>query len=119
MGVSAFGKKDEAALKERFNRALDANRTNYFEYQYLGFIAVNADDSQSALKNFELAKKFADSDYYRALAHSHLARSLSAIGDVPKASENAAAAVQAAPDQGRFWYESAVYYVRLSKQMKL
>ena len=114
-GVKCYETSENEFAKERFNRALDANRTNYFGYQYLGFIAVNGDDSKEAIKNFDLAKKFADSDYYRALAHSHLARSLSAIGDVPKASENATAATRAAPDHGRFWYESAVYYVRLGK----
>jgi tetratricopeptide (TPR) repeat protein len=114
-GVKCYETTENEFAKERFNRALDANRTNYFAYQYLGFIAVNADDSKEAIKNFDLARKFAENNYYRALAHSHLARSLGAIGEVPRASENATAAAQAAPDHARFWYESAVYYVRLSK----
>lgn len=113
-GVKCYETSENEFAKERFNRALDANRTNYFAYQYLGFIAVNADDSKEAIKNFDLAKKFAENNYYRALAHSHIARSLNAIGDVSKASENADAAAHAAPDHARFWYESAVYYVRLS-----
>jgi tetratricopeptide (TPR) repeat protein len=100
--------------KERFNRALDANRTNYFAYQYLGFIAVHDENSQEAINNFDLARKFADSGHSRALALSHLARSYQAAGDLRKAIQSSTAATEAAPERARFWYETAVYRVRAS-----
>jgi tetratricopeptide (TPR) repeat protein len=114
-GVRCYESSEYDLAKERFNRALDANRTNYFAYQYLGFIAVNANDSQAAINNFNLARKFAENDFYRALAHSHLSRSLTAIHNEPEALEHARAAAEAAPKRARFWYELAVCYVRLGR----
>ena len=69
-GVKCYETSEYDIARERFSRALDANRTNYFAYQYLGFIAVHEERSEEALRNFELAKKFADSGYHRALAIS-------------------------------------------------
>ena len=56
--MKCYETSENEFARERFNRALDANRTNYFAYQYLGFIAVNADDSKEAIKNFDQARKF-------------------------------------------------------------
>ena len=111
-GVKCWETAEYDIAKERFNRALDSNRTNYFAYQYLGFIAVHDENSQEVLKNFDLARKFAENGYYRALALSYLARGHHAKGDLPQALQSSVAATQAAPDQAKFWYETAVYYVR-------
>ena len=111
-GVKCYETSEYDIARERFNRALDANRTNYFAYQYLGFIAVHEEKSSEALKNFELARKFADSGYHRALALSHLARGYYATGDLPRAIQSAVSATEAAPDHAKFWYERAVFHVR-------
>lgn len=111
-GVKCYETSEYDIARERFNRALDANRTNYFAYQYLGFIAVHEEKSPDALHNFELARKFADSGYHRALAMSHLARSHYATGDLSHALLSAVAATEAAPDHAKFWYECAVFHVR-------
>jgi len=113
-GVKCFETAEYDIARERFNRALDANRTNYFAYQYLGLIAVHDENSQEALKNFDLARKFAENGYYRALALSHLARGHNAKGDVSQAVQSSVAATQAAPDYAKFWYETAIYQVRAS-----
>ena len=113
-GVKCYETSEYDIARERFNRALDANRTNYFAYQYLGFIAVHEEKASEALKNFELARKFADSGYHRALAFSHLARSHHATGDLAHALQSAVAATDAAPDHAKFWYECAVFHVRAS-----
>ena len=111
-GVRCYETSEYDIAQERFNRALDANRTNYFAYQYLGFIAVHEEKSSEALKNFELARKFAESGYHRALALSHLARGHHAAGDLPHALRSAIAATEAAPDHAKFWYECVVFHVR-------
>ena len=54
-GVKCYEASEYDFARERFSRALDTNRTNYFAYQYLGFIAVHEEKSSEALKNFELA----------------------------------------------------------------
>src|ERR1039458_5483572 len=113
-GVKCYETSEYEIARERFNRALDANRTNYFAYQYLGFIAAHEENSSEALKNFELARKFADSGYHRALALSHLARSYYAIGDNSRALQSAIAASESAPDYAKFWYECAICEVRCS-----
>ncbi len=111
-GVKCYETSEYEIARERFGRALDANRTNYFAYQYLGFIAVHDDDAREAIRYFELARKFADSGYHRALALSHLARSHHATGDLSHAVGSAKAATEAAPEHAKFWYECAVFHVR-------
>ncbi len=93
-GVKCYETAEYGLAKERFNRALDANRTNYFAYQYLGFIAVQAEESEEALKSFGLARKFAESGYHRALALSHLARTYNAVGNLPQAVESSVEAAE-------------------------
>jgi tetratricopeptide (TPR) repeat protein len=111
-GVKCYETSEYDIARERFNRALDANRTNYFAYQYLGFIAVHEEKPSEAIKNFDLARKFADTGYHRALALSHLARGQYATGDLPHALQSAVAATNAAPEHAKFWYECAVFHVR-------
>jgi tetratricopeptide (TPR) repeat protein len=113
-GVRCYETGEYDIAKERFDLALSKNRTNYFAYQYLGFIAVHKENSSEALKNFDLARKFAESGYHRALALSHLARSLKAIGDLPQAVQSLVAATDAAPEHAKFWYECAVFQVAAS-----
>ena len=113
-GVKCYETAEYDMARERFNRAIEANRTNYFAYQYLGFIAALNDDSADALKNFQLARKFADTDYHRALALSHSALALQGTGDLNSAEESAALAATLAPDRGVFWYDLGFYRVRLN-----
>ena len=113
-GVRCYETGEYDIAKERFHLALTKNRTNYFAYQYLGFIAVHEENSSEALKNFDLARKFAESGYHRALALSHLARSLKATGDLPQAVYSLVAATDAAPEHAKFWYECAVFQVAAS-----
>src|SRR5271157_3837336 len=111
-GVKWYEDSEYDLAKERLQLALKDNSRNYFAYQYLGFIAVNREESQGALRNFELARKAAENEYHKALALSHLARSYNAVGELPKALQCSTAATQAAPDHAKFWYECAIYYVR-------
>jgi tetratricopeptide (TPR) repeat protein len=108
-GVKCFDTGEFAIAKERFDRALDSNRTNYFAYEYLGFVAVADDNAQEALRNFELARKFAPSDHHRGLALSHLARSHRARGDLERAADLSKASFEADPKTASFRYEHAQY----------
>lgn len=111
-GVKCFETREYDLAKERFSRALDANRTNYFAYQYLGRIAVEQDSSAEATRSFELARKFAETAYHRALALSHLARAYHATGDAAKATELSRLAVEEHPETPKYWYDFAVYSAR-------
>jgi hypothetical protein len=53
-GVKCYDSSEYEIAQERFSRALNANRTNYFAYQYPGLIAVHNEDEQEAVKNFDL-----------------------------------------------------------------
>ncbi len=111
-GVKWYEDSEYDLARERLLLALKENSRNYFAYQYLGFIAVHRDQGEDASRNFDLAGKAADSGYHRALALSHLARSQNAAGDLPNAVQSSIAATNAAPEHARFWYESAVFYVK-------
>lgn len=111
-GVKCYETREYDMAKERFSRALEANRTNYFAYQYLGFIAVHEDSPKETIRKFQLARNFADDGYHRALALSHLARGHYAAGDLSTATESAIEATEAAPEHAKFWYECAVFQVR-------
>lgn len=114
-GVKCYDTGEYEIAKERLNKALEANRTNYFAYQYLGFVGVAENKSEDAIRSFDLARKFADSGYHQALALSHLARSHQATGDLNKAIELASDATKAHAEMAKFWYESAGYAARLGK----
>jgi len=108
-GIKCFEIGEYTFAKEQINNVLASNRTNYFAYQYLGFIGVLEDDSETALVNFKLARKFAESDYQQALALSHLAISCYALDEQEKAIELADRATQQYPLLARFWYQLAKY----------
>jgi tetratricopeptide (TPR) repeat protein len=114
-GVKCYDAGENAIAKERFDRALDANRTNYFAYQYLGFIAVADDNAEEAVRNFELARKFAQSEHQRGLALSQLARSRRAKGELDRAADLSKAATEADPQTAAFWYEHAQYCALLGR----
>ncbi len=111
-GVKCYESAEYDLARERFRRALDASRTNHFAYQYLGLIAVREGKADEAIRNFELARKFAESGYHRALALSHLARSYYATGKMAQAAQSSLAATEASPEHAKFWYEAAVYLAR-------
>src|ERR1044072_1670165 len=115
-GVRCYETSEYDFAKERFSKALESNRTNYFAYQYLGFVAVTDDKSDEAIRNFELARKFASSSYHQALALSHLARSNYALGDVAKAVDLSEGAVKTHPETAKFWYELAAYCARVGRK---
>jgi tetratricopeptide (TPR) repeat protein len=108
-GVRCYETNENDFARERFSKALEANRTNHFAYQYLGFVAVAEDNSNEAIRNFDLACKFAETGYYKALALSHLARSYHALGDDKTAANFAKSATISYPDTAKFWYELASY----------
>lgn len=114
-GVQCYEATEFDMAKERFEKALDANRTNHFAYQYLGFIGVAGDNAQDAIKNFELAYKFATTGYHKALALSHLARCHSAKGDLETAADVAKSSVDAHPDLAKFHCDLARYMGRLRR----
>jgi tetratricopeptide (TPR) repeat protein len=112
-GVKCYEAGEYTMARERFSRALEADRTNHFAYQYLGFIAVAENNEEEAIRSFDLARKFAGDDYHQALALTHLARSYHATDNVATAAEFARAATEAHPDTARFWYDRAGYNARL------
>jgi tetratricopeptide (TPR) repeat protein len=112
-GVKCYEAGEYEMARERFNRALEADRTNHFAYQYLGFIAVAEDNESEAIRSFDLARKFAGDGYHQALALTHLARSHHAAHQEATAADYARAATEACPDNARFWYDRAAYNARL------
>ncbi|MBI4853947.1 MAG: hypothetical protein HY819_19290 [Acidobacteria bacterium] len=107
--IKCFEIGEYSFAKEQINNVLANNRTNYFAYQYLGFIGVIEDDSETALVNFKFARKFADTDYQKALAFSHLAIGCYALDELEKAIELTERATQEYPLLARFWYQLAKY----------
>lgn len=114
-GVRCYEVGEYDLAKREFVKALEVKPSNYFAYQYLGFVAVTGDRPDEAVRNFDLARKFAGNGYHEALALSHLARSHYASGDLSKAAELARAATEAHAESANFWYESAAYCVRLGR----
>lgn len=117
-GIKWYEKEEHELAKDRFKKALEANLTNYFAYQYLGFIAVAQNESDQAIRNFDLAQKTAEQGYHRALALSHLARCYQATGDLAKAVTLANEATQSNPETAKFWYELAGYCARLGRELE-
>lgn len=111
-GVKCYETGEYELAKERFNKALQANRTNYFAYQYLGFIAVFENKADDALRNFDLAYKFAESNYHKALALSHLAKGYNANNEIENSIKYALVATNLQPDSSKYWYELAGYYAK-------
>lgn len=114
-GVRCYEVGEYDLAKREFDKALEVKPSNYFAYQYLGFVAVTGDRPDEAVRNFDLARKFAGNGYHEALALSHLARSHYASGDLSKAAELARAATEAHAESANFWYEWAAYCVRLGR----
>lgn len=112
-GIRCYDTSEYEMAKERFTLALESDRTNYFAYQYLGFIGVADGNPDDAIRNFDLARKFANNNYHRALALSHLAQSYQAIKDLNRAVELSNEAAKTHPDTAKFWYENAAYSARL------
>lgn len=111
-GVACYETKEYELAKERLQKALEANRTNSFAYEYLGFISVDEDSAEAAIRNFDLARKFSKSNHHRAIALSHLARSSHATGNLRNAVDFSKAAVDADPQTAKFWYEYGTYSAR-------
>lgn len=118
-GIKWYERIEPELAKKCFLKALEANKTNYFAYQYLGFIAVDQNDADQAIRNFDLAQKIAETDYHKSIALSHLARSCQAKGDLNKAADTAKQATEANPHAAKFWYEWAGYSARLGNKESL
>jgi len=106
-GIAAFEQDEIEIARERFQRALEANSTNAVAYQYLGFIAVEDEDPDAALRNFDLSRKFAPDDRNRALAWYHLANCRRALGALDEARACMDAAVELRDGEAWLWYERA------------
>lgn len=105
VGVQCYMAGERELAKGQFEKAVDASVNNSFAYQYLGFLAVDANDQEQTLRNFDRAAKFAPDSHQRALAHYHLTRAWFAAGDNQKALENARLAVEHEPDSKTYQYE--------------
>ena len=114
-GLKCYEVKENGMAKECFIDAVKLNKTNHFAYQYLGFLAVAEDNATEAFRNFDLARKFAENNYHRALALSHLARSHHAADELIKAADLARSATETYPELAKFWYELAGYSARLGR----
>lgn len=107
-GVRCYEVGEYGLAKERFQKALESNRTNFFAYQYLAFIGVLTGDPREALRNFELAGKFAENDYYRVAALSRLARCHWAQGSMDSAVQYMRTATELQPESARLHFDYAV-----------
>jgi tetratricopeptide (TPR) repeat protein len=105
VGVQCYLAGERELAKAQFDKAVEASVNNSFAYQYLGFLATDADDQQQALLSFDRAVKFAPDAHQRALAHYHLERAMFAVGDYQKALENAQQALGFEPDNKTYQYE--------------
>jgi hypothetical protein len=114
-GVQCYDNGERAFAEERFQEAVKACRTNAFAYQYLGFLAAHRDDQTQALRNFDLAAKFAPDDHHRGIAHYHLALAQGASGDGKASLDNAKAAVGCEPDNLVYRYELVCAFVRVGE----
>ncbi len=104
--------------KEKFNIVLNSNRTNYFAYQYLAFIAALENDVETSLSNFKLARKIADTPYHQALALSHLVIGCAALEEKEKALKLAEQATEIYSNLARLWYQQAIYQANLLNKEK-
>jgi tetratricopeptide (TPR) repeat protein len=109
-GLKCYEAAEFTIAKERFNRSLEADRTNHFAYEYLGFIAVHEDDDKEAILNFNLAQKFAQNDALRALAFSHLARAYSATGDYARALDAVCECTRLAAREAKYHYQACTLW---------
>jgi tetratricopeptide (TPR) repeat protein len=102
------GQWDKA--KDCFRISLEKAPTNFFAYQYLGFVAVQQNDPDEAIANFKLARDYADEHpYHRGLALIHLARAAYAQRDTPEARKLALQATEIDDKPALFWFELAKY----------
>lgn len=104
-GVRCYECDERELARECFLKAVEACRTNGFAYQYLGFLAVHDDNQPQALRNFELAAKFAPNKHHKAIAHYHLARALHAADDKAGALTQIRRAVSLAPQNSVYRFE--------------
>lgn len=114
-GVQCYEATEFEMAKERFEKALDANRTNYFAYQFLGGIAFSEDNLRDAIRNFELEYKFAGVGYPKALALSHRAACHEKRGELEAAADVSNRAVEACPEVAKFRYDVARYSAMLGR----
>lgn len=110
---------DVGLAKQHFASLVSVAPIRHLAHQYLGFVAARLGDKKDSIKNFDLARKYAETDRDRALASSHLAGSWYAAGDPMRAAKAALVAAESYPDDAKFWYEAACYCARLGKSEHL
>jgi len=108
-GVKSYNSNELDIAKECFEKALNADKTNSFVYQYLGFISAAQKNPELAIRNFELASKFAPDDSHKALAFSHLAHCKYSLGNYQEAAELSGRAASISQGKARFFFEHAGY----------
>lgn len=106
---------DVGLAKQHFASLVSVAPIRHLAHQYLGFLAARLGDAKDAIKNFDLARKYAETDHDRALASSHLAGSWFLAGDPMRAAKAALSAAEVCPEEAKFWYEAACYCARLGK----
>ncbi len=110
---------DLGMARQHFASMVTTAPIRHMAYQHLGFLASRMGDSKEAVKNFDLARRHAESERDRALASSHLGGSWFAAGDPMRAAKAALNAAEACPDEAKYWYETAVYCASLGKHEHL
>lgn len=114
-GVKCYNAGAVDLAKHCFEDSVQADRTNFSAYEFLGFIAATNGNSEEALRNFELTRKFAPTDHHRALALSHLASTHHAKGELEVAADFSGAAAGLEPNNAAFWYRSAAYSAHVGR----
>jgi tetratricopeptide (TPR) repeat protein len=114
-GKDWFEKNEFALAKDRFELALQSDNTNFLAYEYLGFVGVENDVPEFAMRNFELAAKAAPPGHHKAVAFSHYARCFFAKGDVAEAERHQKKAVAESDGEAWLWYELASYQAQLTR----
>jgi len=106
-GMLAYGQHEYEIARDRLLLALEANKTNAIAYILLGIIAVEEDESEAAMRYFDLTRKFAADDRHRALGWYHLANCHRALGDLEEARTCMDMAVDVQKREAWLWYEHA------------
>jgi tetratricopeptide (TPR) repeat protein len=110
-GVTSFdvGRFEDA--QAAFGQAREADRTNYFVYQYLGMLSARAGRFDEATEHFRAAVTLAEhkgETYHTALACLHLCQAHRSTGDVASAVPMAEKAALLQPGLPDAHYELAV-----------
>lgn len=110
---------DTGMARQHFAALVSVAPIRFLAHQYLGFLATRKRDYKDGLKNFDLAKRYAENDRDRAMASSHAGGVWFAAGDFMRAAKCALTAAELCSEEAEYWYETAVACARLGKREHL